>query len=248
MNIKFYALLCSVLVIGSCAERREGEEKNSLVSNFISITDNEDKGVKEILKGYGGYCKYAVGFSLSTDGGKQKYFELELSKSDLAESYSKKVEMTASNIAYLFYRNLQNEKANYDEIHSVVVFKDGVREEFIYSREKLELVMNKMDVVNRVVQLMKEKDFNGVNQILKYDETFGRYDKSRLIDNLAKMDPDLGVIEKFSPYGFSFYKLNGKELLHISGVLVRDKKNNQFSVDMEPASSGDTILRLQYKL
>lgn len=47
-----------------------------LVSSCASITDNEDKGVKDILGFYGGYCKYSIGIVASTSEGKKKYFEL----------------------------------------------------------------------------------------------------------------------------------------------------------------------------
>lgn len=119
-------LIASSLTITSCGNRHEGEQKPTLLSNALSITDNEDKGVKEILDFYGGYCKYAIGASASTETGKKKYFELELSKSDAIEERAKVAQMPASNIAYLFYKNLnQEERANYDEIHTVLIFADG---------------------------------------------------------------------------------------------------------------------------
>ena len=43
------------LLISGCAEKKKGEQKTTLLSNFVSITDNEDKGVKEVLRFYGGF-------------------------------------------------------------------------------------------------------------------------------------------------------------------------------------------------
>ncbi len=53
--------------------------------SIVSISNNEDKGIKEVLDFYGGYCKYSIGASASTEDGTKKYFELELSKSDIIE-------------------------------------------------------------------------------------------------------------------------------------------------------------------
>ena len=105
MNRILSILICTFLIT-SCGNKRDGEQKTGLLSNFISITDNEDAGVKEILDFYGGQCKYAVGVSASTEDGKKKYFELEMSGSDAIEERLDKPKLPSSNIAYIFYKNV----------------------------------------------------------------------------------------------------------------------------------------------
>ena len=89
--------------------------------NIVSITPNEDKGIKEILNFYGGYCKYSIGSSASTKDGAKKYFEIELSKSDVLEKYADMPDVSASNAAYILYKDLKNERKNYDEIRCIVL-------------------------------------------------------------------------------------------------------------------------------
>ena len=80
----FKLILFGLISLTACGQRHEGEKKTGLLSHMVSITDNEDKGVKEILAFYDGQCKYSIGM----DGAK-KYFELEMSQSELLEQYAK---------------------------------------------------------------------------------------------------------------------------------------------------------------
>jgi hypothetical protein len=244
---KIYSLLFSLLILFSCVNKREGEQKTGLLSNFISITDNEDKGVKEILSFYGGQCEYSVGASASTADGKKKYFELKLSKSDAIERFSNKIEMPASNIAFLFYKNLLEEKSNYDEIHSVIIFNDNTEKTFQYSLKKLELVSKRMQLANKVVELLTKKDYENLKSLLNSD--FAQYDKNKLISNIIKYEPQFGDIKEFRPFGFRINESkNGISLLHISGMLIREVKNTEFSIDVDLNSEKDEVLILQYKL
>jgi len=243
-------LIASALAITSCGNRHEGEQKPSLLSNALSITDNEDKGVKEILSFYGGYCKYSVGASASTETGKKKYFELELSKSDAIEERADVAQMPASNIAYLFYKNLnKEERANYDEIHTVLIFADGEKMTFEYPSKQLELVDQRMKIVYKVVGLIKEKNFEALRPMLN-DTELVTYDKNELITNLTNVDPQFGnVTEGFRPFGFRInIAKDGTEVLHISGAIIRDKQSNEFSVDLDLNGKDDNIFILQYKL
>jgi hypothetical protein len=244
---RILSLIICVFLITSCGNKREGEQKTGLLSNFIDITDNEDAGVKEILDFYGGQCKYAIGASASTKEGNKKYFELEMSQSDAIEKLADKMEMPASNIAYLFYRNLKDEKENYDEIHSVIIFEDGTKKTFEYSTKQLGLVHNRMKTVNKVVELISSNDFQTLKSILN-NELVG-FDKDEIITNLENMNPKLGKVIEFNPYGFRINKSkSGIEILHISGAMIRELQNNAFSIDLDLNSEKEEIYLLQYKL
>jgi len=249
-NLGLLILITTTLTIISRGNKQEGEQKPTLLSNALSITDNEDKGVKEILDFYGGYCKYAIGASASTETGKKKYFELELSKSDVIEEKAKVSQMAASNIAYIFYKNLSTEERdNYDEIHTVLIFADGEKMTFEFPTKQLELVDQRMKVVNKVVGLIKEKNFEALRPILN-DTALISYDKNELITNLKSVDTQFGnVTEGFTPFGFRINKVkDGTDVLHISGAIIRDKQSNEFSVDLDLNGKDYNIYVLQYKL
>jgi hypothetical protein len=247
-KLRLYILLITSLTLSSCGDRHEGEQKPTLLSNLVSISDNEDKGVKEILEYYGGQCKYAIGATASTDNGSVKYFELEISGSEVIEKYSNIAAMPSSNIAYLFYRNLKDEKNKYDQIHAVLILKDNSKITYKFSKEKLEIVDQKMNIVNKVVALLKEKNYGGIKSMLTSDTTFINLDKEKYIANITNADPQFGNIKEFTPYGFRFDETeDGSELLHISGILRRDKQSNEFSVIIDPKSTKDEIIVMEYK-
>lgn len=235
-------------ILVGCVDRKEGEEKTSLLSNFISISDNEDKGVKEILEFYGGECEYSFGASASTDKGKLKYFELEMRKSSAIEKYSHVAQMPASNIAYLFYRNLKSEKNNYDEIHTVIKFADGSQVTFKYPVQELEIVSDRMPVVEKIIAKMKNKDFEGIKASLN-DESLIKYDKNELVLNMEQLEPSFGQVKEFVPYGFRIEEFgDNKRILHISGAVMRDKQNHEFSADFDLDAPKEELLRIEYQL
>ncbi len=241
---KYLFIFLIVSVITSCGAKHEGEEKPSIISNLVSITANEDKGVKAALDFYGGYCKYAVGFEGTT-----KYFELEFSNSEGIEQLAKMAEMPASNIAYLFYKNLKEEKTNYDEIHTVISLADGSKMTFKFTTEQLKLVEARMAVAYKVVGIIKSKNYDAIRPMLA-DTGLIDYDKNEFMARLKSGDTLFGnVTDGFRPYGFYITKEDGgKNRLHISGVIIRDKQSNEFSIDLYLNWKDDKILLLQYKL
>lgn len=223
--------------------------KPGVFSNLISITDNEDNGVKKILDFYGGYCEYAIGASASTDDGKKKYFELRLSKSVGLEKQRANPELVASNVAYIFFTNLTEERKNYDEIHAVLNFADGKKETFEFPVEQLKLVENRMAVVKKIVAAIKKKDFEALRPIL-IDNSLFSYDENQLIANLKIVDPQFGnVTEGFRSFGFRINETkSGIKIVHIAGAIIRDKQSNAFSVDLNLNGKDDKAYKLEYEL
>jgi hypothetical protein len=243
-------ILTVLLILGtiSCGQRREGEQKPGLLSYFVSITDNEDKGIKEILDFYGGECKYSVGVVESTeDNEDKKYFEIELMKSAVFAKYPDKQDFITSNIAYRFFKNLnQEERENYSHIRGTLVFDNGERVEHDYSREDLETVDKKMTLVLKVIETIKDKKFEDVRTYLNPENVFS-YDKDEMIEGLKKYDSQFGTIQEFRLFGFKFTSADTKPILNISGMLMRDIQNNEFKVYLNPKSDKGEILSLNYK-
>ncbi|MCR8561794.1 hypothetical protein KXD93_29325 [Mucilaginibacter sp. BJC16-A38] len=240
-------LILFVLLLFSCGNKHPGEQKTSLLSNLVTISDNEDRGVKDILNFYGGVCEYSIGASLSTDEGKNKYFEVKLSKSESLDKFSRVPEVAASNIAYLFFKSLKGEKRNYDEIHSVLLFRSGSKFEASYSIDKLELIAHKLTILDKVVDLIKNKKFEVLKSLLS-DGSYTPAAKSDLMRNIQKIELSLGNIKGFRPYGFKFETLNGYNVLNILGIVLRDKENTEISLKVDLKPSEDKVHFLDYKL
>ncbi|WP_394751254.1 hypothetical protein [Spongiimicrobium salis] len=244
MNRILGLLICTFLIT-SCGNKREGEQKTGLLSHFMSITDNEDAGVKEILDFYGGRCKYAIGASASTKEGKKKYFELEMSQSKAIEERLDKPELPSSNIAYIFYKSLKEEKNNYDAIHVVLISKNNSKQEFKYPISTLEQVEHRMSLNDKTVTLLKEKKFEELHNILNNELV--PFDKEELVPRLIELEPQFGDIKEYRFFGFMIVPYKGKDMLHLSGALLREKQNHEFSIDVDFNSDKNELYQIQYK-
>lgn len=216
----------------------------------LKVTENEDKGVKEVLGFYGGYCKYSIGILASTETKTKKYFELELSGSSVVNKYWQTPEMSASNIAYLFYRNLKGEEERkYNEIRTVLVFSNGEKVEFSYPVSELQLVTRRMLLADKVVALLRKQDYEGLASILNDSSPFATYKKAELISQVKAAEQRFGnVTEGFRSFGFKIGdRKDGMQLLHMSGVVLRDKENSEFSIYANLHSDKEEVFLLQYK-
>jgi hypothetical protein len=237
-----------ILVLSSCGAKHRDEKKTGLLSNFLSITDNEDKGIKEVLSFYGGECEYSVGFSKSNGNNNGKFFEMALRKSKVLEQQADISEMPASNIAYRFYKNLKDERAKYNYIKVVIDFENGGKQTFKYNCQDLKNVEDKLPIADSLVSLIKLKNFQVLKNILNNNSVY-TYDKNEYISNLEKAESEFGnITEGFRFLGFTVKKLDGIELLHLSGVIVRDKQNTNISMDIDWNKDLNNLYLLQYKL
>jgi hypothetical protein len=242
-------ILIGLFLITSCNSQNQGDKKTSLIPNGVEITSNEDKGIKEIIGFYGGQCEYGSTKKMSTANKNETNFWLKFSKSNSVDSLADKAELPGSNIAYLFYKNLEKEKNNYSQIESELIFKDGGSMKFAYSVDQLEKVKNKFLLADKIVNLIKNKDFETLKAHFKTDTSLFNFDSNLAIDDLKKAETQFGNIIEFIPYGFSFEKAFGtKEILHLSGLIMRDKKSNYFSINVDPDSLEDKIYTINYNL
>jgi hypothetical protein len=249
LKLSLRLILLLSLFFSACKPKHQGENKTGLLSNLVDITDNEDKGIKEIIAFYGGQCEYGIQKEVYTDKDNETNFWLKFSKSASVDSLEKAADLPGSNIAYIFYKNLDKEKNDYNNIQSELLFDNGQSMKFSYSISQLEKVKTKIQLVDKVVALIKSQKFNEIKSYLKVDTTLFKYNKDQLISNLQQAEPEFGNAKEFIPYGFKFSKAdNGKEILHISGLIVRDKKSNLFSVNLDPNSLQDDIYTLDYEL
>ena len=242
---RIYILFFSFFILTSCVNKRDGEQKTGLLSNFVSISDNEYKGVEEILNFYGGYCEYSIGISASTKDGKKKYFELKMSESEAIEERLDKPKLPSSNIAYIFYKNLKEEKKNYDAIHVVLISKDNSKLEFEYPISTLEHVERRMNLNDKTVNLLREKKFAELSSMMNNELI--PFDKEELVPRLIELEPQLGNIKEYRFFGFMIVPFKGKDILHLSGSLLRENQNHEFSIDIDFNSDNDELYQLQYK-
>ena len=219
-------------------------------SKLFSVTENEDKGIKEILAFYGGECQYGIEKKVYTDKPNESVFWIKFGKSSSIDSAANWAQLHGSNIPYIFYKNLDKEKSKYTHIQCELVLGNATKLKFSYALPELEKVKEKMKLVNKIVNLIRTKNFNELKNHLVVDSSILVYDKDELTTNLQRIEtgPELGNIKGFRPYGFIYSKgNNNKEILYIAGLMVRDKQNMNFSVNLDPNTKKDEIYLLNYK-
>lgn len=241
-------LLCSTLILTSCGDGKKLEISESHAQETLVISSSEEEGIKEILEIYAGKCTYGVGSLETEKENASAYFQLEVTESDAVDDFVKTPELPASNIAYLFYKNLsEKDKSQYSEIHTVLHPWGGNKARYRYPAEQLERVEQRMDVVKKVVESLKSHRIMDIRPMLNND-LFG-YDKDALIKEIETTEPQLGNISEFLTYGYTISITDtGQEILHVSGALIRDIENNGFSIDLDLNSDEEEILFLQYRL
>ncbi|HTM98805.1 MAG TPA: hypothetical protein VL088_08695 [Pedobacter sp.] len=236
-------------LISSCGNQTQTDKGNGLLSNLIKASDNEKRGVQEVVDFYGGKCEYSVGSSVSSSKDSNKYFKLSLYESDLLEENGHRIEMPASNIAYLFYKNLKEEKKNYDEIRIEVKFKDGQKVELDYSTNILQAVLKRMPFAFKVVDLIKYQKYAELTSLIN-DTAIFEFNKEELTPSLKEVETQFGKItdEAFRPFGFRIDQYQDRLILHVCGAILREKQNNEFSMDVDLNSDKEEVYLIQFQL
>ena len=249
MKFSFRIILLLTILLSNCKSKHQGEKKPGLLSNLVNITDNEDKGIKEIIAFYGGQCEYGVEKKISSNGNNQTNFWMKFSRSHITDSVSIFTELASSNIAYMFFKNLKDETGSYDNIRTEILLADGhsLKDEFLMN--ELELVKKKIPTVLNVVNLLTERKFQELKTLLKFDSSFYNYDKNDMIKGIESAENDYGKAGVFKMYGFRFFRSNsGTIILRIEGIISRNGGNSAFVVDSDPDSQSNEIFYLNYKL
>jgi hypothetical protein len=247
MKTIYYTTL--VLILCSCQNEKDGHQKPSILSHFIKTTQFEKSGVDEVLDYYGGNCYYSKGVEYSTGKPNAKYFDLEISSSDILNKQIDNFFIVSSNVAYLFYKNIRNSDHDYQQIHVSIKSNDVLVEEASFEVKDLEIVHKNQSKLLGYVDLFANK---------KYDEILDRIDSttnfsSEVDGNVKKVlietDSIFGEIDITNPFllaGFHFQPENN-EIVRYYGVLVRTIKNCEFSIDFSSSSKDSLIKSFAYK-
>jgi len=213
--------------------------------NNNGVTEKEVQSVKKALDFYSGICNRIKGFSIK-NGVEEKYFELEISKSKLIESYSNMLEMPASNIAYLFYSNLGNEQSKYNQIKVKINLNNGKSFESAYPAIEIKEVEDFIPMLNDVTLKIKLKDYKGLMSLFDTNIVSG-LNENQLKFYCAPIDSAYGEIKESQFQGYAFFnsKTEKREMIHLAGILVRQKSNTPISLFIDRKSK--KILTMKFK-
>ncbi len=210
--------------------------------NDSFFTEREKEAAQSVVDFYGGTCYRSKGIS-SQNGNNSTYFKLKMTESEIIESFDH-LDLSSSHIAYLFYNNLKEEKNNYDEVQVVIVLNDKSEHEYTFPVSTLERVNQRMIVLDKTVLLLKNQDYESIKSMLNIELI--PVDKEELVPRMKEVEPQLGKIQEFQFFGFKIVTYKGVEVLHLSGALIREKQNHEFSIDIDYNSDKEELYQIQF--
>ncbi|GLR16156.1 hypothetical protein GCM10007940_07710 [Portibacter lacus] len=237
------------MIFCSCNHERDGHQKPTILSYFIKTTQFEKSGVDEVLNYYGGYCYYSKGVEYSTDKPNLKYFELEISKSEIFDTQVKNFFIASSNVAYLFYKNIRNYDHGYQEIHVSIKSNNKEVEKASFKIEELELIYMNQNKLMGFVNLFANKKYDKILNLIDSTSSFGTSNKQNLKQIFVETDSIFGEININNPFQFAGFKSqsNNFEIVRYYGILIRAIKNCEFSIDFSNTKKDTLINAFDYK-
>lgn len=213
---------------------------------LLSNTKNETEAVQAVADFYGGFCESIIGVSVSTENEKTRSFELKVTGSEALEQFKNSPEIAASNVAYISYTHLKDEKSNYSEIGSQLVFKNNEIFKSSYSPEDLELIHNKLKLIDRLTLLLKKQGYQEISPMLS-EQSFSGEEKVRLVNDIASTDPQFGLLKGYTLLGFKMNSYKEFNVLDVFVVMERAKEKIQLNVKIDLKASEDKIHYMNYK-
>jgi hypothetical protein len=210
------------------------------------VTENEATAVDKVLEFYGGTCTRHKE-TLVKNGVKERHFILEMSESKLIESFSNRLELPASNIAYIFYSNLKDEKVNYSHVKVKINLMNDSIYEHTYKVEEIKEIESLIPILYRVSDLIKERNHEGL-----FKEFNTKPDSGITIEQLNAdcytYELKYGKVERVQFQGCRFYsrKTDNKPMVQLAGMMIRKRGNLAFSIFIERQSKKITDLKYRY--
>lgn len=236
-NITLLLILIFSINLSSCVSPLEKQIQEAIIS------DIERDAVQTVLNFYDGEIMRSKGFS-TENGVTETYFEIDISKSELIEDYATMVDIPASNIAYLFYSSLKEEKEKYTHIKVIINLKNGNSKEFYYSDKELVEIDSFIPMLNTISRNLIKKDYNEL--VLNYDSIAVPGLNSKDIKNYCEpYDSLYGDVIGMQFQGFNFHEgKNNRELVYLAGANMRTKDNIAMSILMDRKSK--KLLNLKF--
>ncbi len=236
-------LTFSILLI-SCKE--QDQPNSSLPAN---LSKNENAGLQEVIKLYGGSVHFEKGaLPITSDSPQKRIFEIKIEDSKLINTNKSLTKWHASNMASLFYQQLKTETARYDEIHTIIVFDDSKQTTTKYPTKDLEVVSKKMHFLDNIISLIKEKKYDELRSYFNNKELLP-IEADALIQKLDDYDTEFGTLQSYQPLGFTKKKTaDGQSVLQLAGYMQRQTEKTPLSIYVDMHAEKDAILLLQYNL
>jgi hypothetical protein len=166
---------------------------------------------------------------ISPDG---KAIEIIISNSATMEQEADLLPLHSSNAAWVFYKNVGNEKPTYEKIVVKSQLSDTtiIRE---YTMQELAIVKARMPTFETAAKLLVAADYQGLYEMFD-PAVMGSMKVKGLEEYCTQIEPQYGKPVAAEFRGFSFNKTStGKEFLSLAGPLRRQTKDTAFDIAVD---------------
>lgn len=181
-----------------------------------TITDNEQKGLDEVAKVYGGKVSFKIGTFTSTNpnAAQGKLLEIDITDADLTR-YGELFALPAANAAVLMYNRMTTaERADYNGLQ-VVLRNGNSSRTFSYPMAMLAEATQAYHQLAILLTGWQKQDYQLVADRWN-DAALTRPDRTGLPAAVARQGAKIGPIAGFSPEGF----LGGTSKEHFMNLYV----------------------------
>ena len=221
----------------------------SCKNNLAVFSENEKKGLTEISQFFGGSLTCGKHWGNSTDEGKTSVFTVTLKDSDGAEAIantkmvSHPAQTIVSNMAYTLYKNMTTEEqAKYTAIRTTINFANGKTYTLQYSITELALAATKIKLVDKIVNLLKAKNYEGLNTYFVDKSRFSTLTKKERIAFVKRVEVQYPLIEDFELWGFG----QNAEVITFIGNLIRGGEPKRFIIMLNPDLAKEEVYYINY--
>jgi hypothetical protein len=212
----------------------------SCKNNLGVFSDNEMKGINEIGSFYGGPIRFEKKWD---ENNAMLIVALKNSNigSDTQVTYLQPA-IIASNMAYILYKNMVEERSNYAAIVTTVTIADGETHEYLYQMTELALAETQMKLVHKIVDLLKAKNYEGLNTHLSDKSAFSKLTKKERIAFIKTVEDKYPSTEYFELLGFG----QTTDRVTFMGNLIRNGKPYQFIIILNPDLAKEEVYYINY--
>jgi hypothetical protein len=212
----------------------------SCKNKFVGLTENEKKGINEMGSFYGGTLSFEKKWD---ENNMTLTVALKNSKIgvDTQVAYLQPA-VIASNMAYVLYKNMVEERSKYVAIVTSVTIADGKTHTYLYPMTELALAETQMKLVYKIVDLLKAKNYEGLNTHLSDNSPFSKLNKKERIAFIKSVEDKYPSIENFELLGFT----QRKEASQFIGNLIRNSKPYLFNITLNSDLAKEEVYYINY--
>jgi hypothetical protein len=205
---------------------------------------DEVTGVNKVVDTFGGSCKYSTGVEFASDKQDIRYFELELSSTDLPDTLTRLGVEPSSGVALNFFGAIDPNNKGYQVVRVQLNSTAGRLEKQDFDFRSLSLVNGKLPVIYSLYRFIQGGNYQVIRTLMTADSP---NNSDSTLRNMRYLDSVFGKPKKLQVFGFHITRNDGDRVLHVSCGMLRVNQNSPLGVDISLDKHENKILKFDYQ-